>query len=212
MLSPAERPGARTILSYASGDPAVVEQAFGKGRVALVTTTANMEWTNFPARGGYLPVMQNLVQYLAPVEGGHRNGVVGASLIEPMSARESSLTLQGIRPDGSPMVPKLRPAGAGFEAVVADTGLAGFYELQVGPERILFATHVDPAESDLAGMSEDELREKLGADVEVVVRPGLFEDNAVVTAAQDIGPRLLYVVLMLVLVETGLAMWFGRAR
>ena len=209
---PPDRPGARTILPYASGDPAIIEQAFGEGRVALVTTTANMEWTNFPARGGYLPLMQNLVQYLAPVEGGHRNGRVGASLVEPMSARESSLTLSGVRPDGSPFLPKLRPAGAGFEAVLADTTLAGFYELHVGPGRILFATHVDPAESDLAEVSEDELREKLGADVEVVVRPDLFEDNAVVTAAQDIGPRLLYAVLMLVLVETGLAMWFGRAR
>lgn len=60
-----------------TGTPAFVEKPFGEGRVILFGSTLNKEWSLFPVRNAYLPVMIEIVRYLSSRPLSSRNVYVG---------------------------------------------------------------------------------------------------------------------------------------
>ena len=57
---------ARTLLRFDNGAPALVEQRRdSKGRVLLLTTTADVDWTDLPLRAAFPALLQRTVRYLA---------------------------------------------------------------------------------------------------------------------------------------------------
>jgi hypothetical protein len=71
LLAPvADAPGRRVVLRYESGAPALVDAEIGRGRVLLLTTTADREWTDLPIRPGFLPLVQEAGRYLAGAPSG----------------------------------------------------------------------------------------------------------------------------------------------
>jgi hypothetical protein len=67
--SPAET-GRHVILRYETGAPALVEGEAGAGRVLLLTTTVDREWTDLPIRPGFLPLIQEAARRLAGAPSG----------------------------------------------------------------------------------------------------------------------------------------------
>ena len=65
LLEPSPMGSSRILLSYGDGGPALVEREVGAGRVALLTTTLDRDWTDFPIRTAYLPLVRRLVRFLA---------------------------------------------------------------------------------------------------------------------------------------------------
>jgi hypothetical protein len=55
----------KALLALANGDPLLVEQKLGEGKVMLITTSADRDWTDLPLKTVYLPLIQSLTQYLA---------------------------------------------------------------------------------------------------------------------------------------------------
>jgi len=53
------------ILALADGAPLLVEAAYGAGRVMLLTTSVDRDWTDLPLRKAYLPLMHSVLRYLA---------------------------------------------------------------------------------------------------------------------------------------------------
>jgi len=56
---------AAILQSFSNGQPALVEGAFGKGKVLLFTSTADADWSNFPLRRAFLPWVHQVVYYLS---------------------------------------------------------------------------------------------------------------------------------------------------
>jgi len=92
---PAE--GASVLAVYDNDDPAIIERKVGEGRVILFTSTCNAEWTDFPKRGTYVPLIHQLVRYLSPRDRQSRSNL---RLDEPLSAAfggtRSSRELEGL--------------------------------------------------------------------------------------------------------------------
>src|SRR4029079_13958990 len=65
-----DAPGRRVVLRYESGAPALVEAEVGRGRVLLLTTTVDREWTDLPIRPGFLPLVQEAARVLAGAPAG----------------------------------------------------------------------------------------------------------------------------------------------
>lgn len=65
LLEPDTRSEARTLASYGDGGPAVVERAYGAGRVLMWTTTIDHDWTDLPIRTAYLPLAHRSIRHLA---------------------------------------------------------------------------------------------------------------------------------------------------
>ncbi len=54
-----------TLIELANGLPLLLEQRVGRGRVMLLTTTIDRDWTDLPIRPGYLPLVQRAARHLA---------------------------------------------------------------------------------------------------------------------------------------------------
>jgi hypothetical protein len=127
--------------------PLVLERAYGRGRVLLVTAPPQPDWTNLPLRRNFIALASRMVSYLA---GGGALGAdheVGRELVVASGA-EAARGVRVTRPGPAPMRPgaadakpgrqvveaRLRAVGARPEAYLdaADVSVPGFYEVAVG--------------------------------------------------------------------------------
>jgi len=144
---------------------AMVERKVGSGRVIAWTTSLDDSWNDAPLKAMYLPVMHNIVEYLAqyeepeawhtvgrmldiaaPIAQIVREGQVGAA-----SAQTRSATGIVVSPKGEQAT-----LGAGGVASIA-LAEQGFYSVRlqgIGSRRPYeVAVNLDPAESELTALS-----------------------------------------------------------
>lgn len=157
---------ANVVASYRNGAPFLAERRVGRGRVAILTTTLDRDWGDFPIRTSYLPVVQELLLYLAGrSEETLPSGVeVGEAVRIPVSETDRRITVE--RPNG--IVDELSdPQRAGGQLRYERTDLAGVYALrryQDGAEEPSiehFAVVPSPAESDLRAFDVARVEEVL---------------------------------------------------
>jgi hypothetical protein len=151
------------VVKFVDGAPAIMERAWGRGRVIQFSSTANGEWNDLPLRPAYLPLMERTLGSILEGQDARLNMRVGtpfefvcapdwinkdAIIIRPGEKKETgSLRRIGLV-DG---VPVLR-----FD----DTGKAGPYEADIKTDPVTvvrFAVQSDPAESNLACLTQPQL-------------------------------------------------------
>lgn len=72
-------PDATVVASFDTGAPALVSRPHGDGLVALLTTSADREWTTLPRSRLYVPFIRHIVRWVAQrpdVEGNMRTAVI----------------------------------------------------------------------------------------------------------------------------------------
>jgi hypothetical protein len=144
--------GTRTIARFSGGDPAIMERAYGLGRVVLFAAPLHTRNTNLPLKVSFLPMMHSLIVYLtSPVEA--QSLRIGDSIRLMLSA------------EGAPKTVKFRWNG-GETREVAATVANNFASFDAGPANELgigsfdwsqnsqfdtrsIAVNVDPDEGEL---------------------------------------------------------------
>ena len=154
LVDTAQRAGARVLASFSAGQPALVEAGVGRGRVMMLTTSADRDWSDLVIRTSFVPLLQEIAMYLAGrLDGaGSTSHVVGSVAEVPLPEGTGELVLE--RPDGTE-VTLAAPGEEEAEASIqlTDIDLVGHYTLRrrIGQvEGVAFAVNGDPAESDLA--------------------------------------------------------------
>jgi len=157
------------ILRYESGAPALVEREVGRGRVMLLTTTVDREWTDLPIRAGFLPLLREAARHLV----GANDEDSAATLLvgEPrlLAFAGDVQTLEVTRPDGSVWVGTREQAGAGRTLSFAGTDQIGIYRVRgagtdgtfVRREAQDFAVNLDPRESDPARLAPEKRPDRI---------------------------------------------------
>jgi hypothetical protein len=217
------------LAQYGSGDPFLIEGKSGRGRVLLVTTPLDADWSTLPLSNFYLPFVQSAVRYLAAGAVPDRNlrpgQVLEATIEPPLEGRTVTL----YRADGGKAdLPILRFAGRG-EVRYADTDRPGIYRLVVRgsagaagadkekAEQVLnYVLPTSRDESDLTQLTEDrwrELERELGLRR---LNPDLG-DRAITSAlagprgGRDLWAVAVGLVLLLAVVEMFVARLLSRA-
>jgi len=152
--------GAPFVLArLSSGDPFLVEKKLGAGTVIASSVPCSAGWSNLPMRPVYLPLMQQLVTYLAAQFAPPRNVDIGQPLIAVLPAALSGKTLELSDPDGRKHKLTVRSAGGRALATFADTRRPGLYILEL-PDKtpVHFVVNTTRAESDLAPLTADEIK------------------------------------------------------
>lgn len=203
---------AEVILRYTNGAPAMVATAYGQGRVVVCTTTANMDWTNLPGKGDFVSLMLNTVAYLSPRRGVHRNVLVGRVLREPLTAVESSLPLRVTSGDGRAHEGRIVPLDDALTFEFGPVEQSGTISLEVGSTVRSFAVNVDPNESDLAAVSEEELATALDCPFRFIADAKEAAVAPVAAPSSELASLAFYCVLALLFAESLLAMRFGSRR
>jgi len=201
--------------------PAVIERRFGRGHVVLIATSADKEWNNWADHPTYLPVMVELVSLVAR-SGGDEGGVLVGQPIEfdldPTRFTSDAL----VRGPGFPADPEVSlsalasPEGAALTLRWEHTRQSGVYQFvlrthQGAEVTRLAAVNVDARESDLRQALPEELRDAIGVPFEYIAGLDALggEDGAPRT---ELWPAFLVLAMGILMMEQGLAWWFGRRR
>ena len=197
LLEPDPSRGAEVALGFTSGAPALISRTYQRGRVVLLTTSIDRDWSDLPLRPGFVPLAERVLAWLDSSHPGGASGqiVAGEPRIIPAD-RPVTVRL----PDGRERI--IPPERAG-QAVFKDTYMPGHYYVTASrgeavvtagdaqanaAEPLTFAVQQDPAESDTTP---------------VAARPPSLDGDQVMAAAQH--PRwrpLVLLAAMLLLLET----------
>lgn len=217
---PAPNKPARVALRFDTGDPAIVESPVGRGRVILVTTSVDRDWSTWAVWGHSLvPLMHETVNFAVAGRWAERDLMVGESVTRSFATRALDATATLKVPGGEQRTLTLQPS-EGVAGVTLDSlTRSGVYELVLGPplnRTQLFAVNVEPREGDLAKLEEDALHSDLLPGSEFVYRTQ-WEDTPPESEEAPVAERggltrwLLMAVLCLVVIEPIMAwnFWYG---
>ncbi|HXV50165.1 MAG TPA: BatA domain-containing protein [Candidatus Binatia bacterium] len=200
------RGGGKTLISLANGDPLLLEQKIGAGKVMLMTTSADRDWNDLPVKTVYLPLVQSLAQYLA----GGKLGSLDAG-IAVGAARELSLppsfvgkNLRVTKPDKTILEIPIAGEKQRATATIEDHDRAGIYRLTLpvgvdndGGAPELYAVNSPFLESRLDEISARELQAKLSpVRVEVIALDALKEGGKRVDLALPLMALLIVTLLL----------------
>lgn len=198
-----------------TGDPFLVEKKFGEGRIIECAVPCDADWTNLPARPFYLPLMQQLVTYLASKVYPPRNVDVGRPLVAFLPAQDAGKKAILTDPEGKAREVVIQTKGTRAVAEFGETQRPGLYVLDAPHNnRIHFVVNVDRKESDLSQLPDAEVQSVAKAMGASVVKT--FGEYRALDQqrrfGQEIWQGLLAVVLGLVFVEMLLEQMFARRK
>jgi hypothetical protein len=198
-----------------TGDPFLVEKRFGEGRVVECAVPCDAEWTNLPARPFYLPLMQQLVTYLASKVYPPRNVDVGKPLVAFLPAADAGKKGILTDPEGKAREVPIQPKGTRAIAEFGETQRPGLYVLDApNNNRIHFVVNVDRKESDLAQLPDSEVQAVAKAMGASVVKS--FGDYRALDQQRRFGQEIWQVLLAtmvgLVFLEMVLEQVFARRK
>ena len=175
-LKAGKRPPGSVLASFNDGSPLLVERGFGKGRVLLFTFCPRPEATDLPKRKVFVPLVHQVVRYVAGMESTtRRNVLIGEPIVfvEAGIPPEATVKLESPGPSKEPV-----QLPATESATPESVGIyTGSYQRGTLVERALWAANLDPRESDLSAEDLPALQ-------------ALFTSNLTEAAAQDAGVKL----------------------
>jgi hypothetical protein len=167
---PAVRRGDATYLgTYGSGDAFLVEGSSGRGRVLLITTPLDADWSTLPLSNFFLPFVQSSVRYLAAGAIPDRNLRPGQPLEASFDASAAARGATLFTPDGGKLDLPVLGFGGRAEVRHADTSRPGRYRLVLrgakGEQTFHYVMPAPRGESDLTQLTPQrwaELEQDLG--------------------------------------------------
>jgi hypothetical protein len=207
---------ARALAWYTSGEPFLIESHAGRGRVLLMTTSLDADWSTLPLSSFYLPYVQSAMRYLAAGTQPTRNLRLG-DVIEATfeDAIEDHAVVE--LPDGDQRQIPVTHYGNISDLRFTETTEPGIYRIRVrdrtGERVLLFAAHAPPEESDLTQLT-DARWEELERGLRLKrIDPNERSIATVVAGSRegyDLWPWAVAAVLVLAALELGLARFWSR--
>jgi hypothetical protein len=199
---------ANVIVSLDIGTPWLVEKAFGRGRVILCATPCDSDWSDLPVRKFFVPLMHELVYYLA--EGGRpdRNVLVGTTLVQSLRSDTLKPDTGIVRlPSGDTKPLPFRKESGLWIATYRETNEPGVYQIEVKDgDNIVTATYavnIPNDESNLVPLTTDDkkvLKDVVGADVSTNWQ-NIGQDVAAQRFGIEIWRPLAYLLLVFLFLE-----------
>ncbi len=208
---------ATVVLRYADGRAAIVEGAFGLGKVFQLGLGADTEWSDLPATPAFLPLVHQLFGSVLGSADAGLNLVVGEPFVRrgPAAWAGSTATVFAAGGRGDNVLVEASPDGSS-KAVSPPTEQAGAYEFTLSspPLSIPFAANPAARESDPQPLSAAQLiRLREVADVvEVKAGTDLAATLSKGRRGGELWPLLLGAALLLALLEMFLAQKFSKAK
>jgi hypothetical protein len=142
--------GARVLIRYSTGRPALVSRRVGAGEVMLVTMSADLSWTVWPLwKGMYPPLVRQVLIHLLQEQAQSYNRMAGEPLTWHASEAEMSKTFAVIRPDGKRVRLGIPEVLQGRPLVTSpETPSAGIYRLVHDEEEVEKRPIVSISQSD----------------------------------------------------------------
>ena len=215
---------ARVLARLRNGMPLVVERKFGDGRVVVFLTTLAPDWNNWAQDPSFVIVLLQLQSYLAGRRGADLPRLVGTSLAVQLDATKYRSDLTFVTPGDQPAMPRtidrraVKPAEEATVLIaslgptdmgggqIGETDATGIYEAwpitsQGDVQVRRYALNVEPAEGDLAVVTQRQLADKLNPVKFQYHRWQQFQADLAQQAGFNWSRIILLVLVGLLLVE-----------
>ena len=229
------RKGAKTIISFSNGSPAMIEGTFGGdgddataaagGRVLLLTGPIDADWSNLPQRRAFVPLVDRVTGYLTRKRMTSRGIVVGQPIrfTGPSTLDRKPVTItspgQTVRTLYAQLDEKTKQAVIDFR----DTDQMGLYRVEADAGFAAggaFAVNADTSESILTRVDGDRLRKAFKDRTVRFVQSQPTDVTSWHTAYDDqktkdrteYWPQLLAAAMVIFAIETLLANFFTRRQ
>ena len=205
----ADPAGGRTLMRLSNGQPLLVEKELGRGRVLLLTSSADGDWNDLPLKAGYVPLVRSLVTHAT---GGDRGSVdtgttAGTTKRWTADPAHAGAPLQVVDPGGTERRVILETRDGKASAAFDGNHFAGIYRVvspRAGPDIPgIYAVNPPAAESLLERMGADELERKLGPVVHEVLAAGALSGGG---SRTDLALALAVTTILTLLFES----WLGQ--
>lgn len=149
------------LISMTSGSPFLTEQTLGSGRTLVFAVPPTPEWSDFPTRGLFVPLLHRSVLYLAQPQSRIAETAPGSEILIRSSAGSSGpWELKTPQQLTIPVTPTLQLFQQLFRIVGPDQ--VGIYSLQARGSTIQkFVVNLDPRESLTAKASTERMESLL---------------------------------------------------
>ena len=201
-IDPAALPGARTLATFSSGDPALLRAPVGRGSLYILTTTWRPADSQLALSTKFVPLLHSMLRQSAGLEPRDASVWVGDEVHLPPGAEP-----QVTAPDG-----KTLPAAGG---IFTATTMPGIYRTTDGA--FSFAVNPRPGESELTPLSAAELR-ALGLPLDQLTPAAADKSQLRAMAAEELEHRqkwwwwLIVGAVAVFILETALAAWTTKRR
>ncbi len=148
------------VARFTTGQPAILERKLGRGSVVLFASSADKDWTDFPLRPAYLPIVRRATQHVTLGRRPRRTIAVHERILDLMGLPAGKqVTIRNPRSGVREVTSELAPTKNFAQVEFADTDFAGFYELLPdGGRASYFAANTPRKESALDAFTEAGLR------------------------------------------------------
>lgn len=191
--------GRRILARFSDLSPFLVEGGIGSGRAIVAAAPFNRAWSDLPIRAIYLPLVHRIFSYLAKEVGREWTALVGEEFSLQLKGNPRSLKL--VKPDGGQV--SLEPSVGMGSVSVNLTGLDSPGLCRVlgdGDEIESFSVNIDPRESDLSRIDEEELT-KLIPQAKVVRETGSLSRVSTRAMGSELRAPFLALAFLLLTVE-----------
>ena len=202
----------KPLIALANGDPLLAEHKVGDGKVMLVTTTADRDWTDLPLKTAYLPLVQAITQYLAGGKRGQLDPGIAVNTDKEISLAPTFVgkSLRVTKPNKQETEVPIVGAKERAQATITDNDRAGIYRLSLAAGAAkdagapqMYAVNRPFLESRLEEIGARELQAKLApVRAEVIPVEALKEGGK----RTDLALPLLALLIITLLFEG----WLGQ--
>jgi hypothetical protein len=169
----------KTLLALENGDPLLVEGEWGRGRVFLFASSADLDWNDLPLNAAFLPLIHGLVK-----EG------VGMSQSFPTP----TLRVGGAFPGTDPP-----------SQIVGPPGGPGIYQFSNPSGNVWRGLNPPVEESDLRKMTAEEMKKRLVSMEVKVLESKEGSGGAPLAGRKELWPYILAFLLEVLGIEMGVA-------
>lgn len=211
-LEPATQ--ANVLLNLSNGNPLLLTQAAGKGKVAFFATGPGRSWSTLPLNPAG-PILFHLLLDELSSGGTQRSFKVGESLAVEVPAGSLGAEPKLLHPGGQTSVPRREEGLQDDNGIQLSLGVAtepGFYELDSGSNTDfeVLAVNVDPQESAIRPASIEELKAELqGTGVRIAGEEGDGEGTQRQTL---LGSYLALAALLIMILQAALSTELTRRK
>ncbi len=161
-----------TLISLSNGFPFLQEVRAGNGGVFLLSVAPDLQWSDLPQRGLFIPLIYRCMYYLSSNDGGVTDQFV---IGEPGEIRLSGLpetaTARLVAPDGEEIVPEQRKLlGATLLQLDNTAQVPGIYDVRTDAQLRTVALNLGTEESDLSRLDPEAAVAQLESASETTVR------------------------------------------
>ncbi|MGQ9503973.1 MAG: vWA domain-containing protein [Thermogutta sp.] len=196
------------------GSPIILERRVGQGSVIWLGTSVHVDWTNFPLRPLFVPLMTRLAFYLSGTEPETLDVLAGQPIVIPFQGQMPPSVVEVVPPDGS--LSRLNvEAGRSTDFRYAETHAVGIYLFRllasVRPVQKIYAVNPDPDESDSEKIPREQLEQAFSESPVIFAEDpeNLSATFALLRHGRSLSELFLTMVLIGLVFETFISNWFS---